>query len=278
MASSDYSNLCSILKSLSGEKNLLLLAYSLHRISLTSDMNLLYNGVGINCKCNIFRSYFAQSGGKFPPQENENFARQQEADNSQESDYVVFTLDNAEKVKANRNILIAKSHFFAAMLEGHYVEREKNEISIPHTNHQPFNAVIQLIQGLRTEFDKLLKDCECASSRISRDESLEILLEILELCDRYLLSDFKQDIANILFRNLVSGDNVVRMLHFGMKHNCSLLVQRCISYVLLKEAVPLQRYHWMRDMFLTDDVDGLIQCVKELFQTHMSTRMEICKV
>lgn len=106
----------------------------------------------------------------------------------------------------------------------------------------------------------------------------ETLLEVLELCDQFLLVDLQHDISNIIYSKLVNCHNVIQVFQFGMQRNCLLLSERCLSYVFLcKDCSPFQRMKWVKRLICEEETVPVMSMFKSLFERYMPTKMQICK-
>ena len=273
-----------------------LIVYYLHKVSLLGDLVLLYKGVGMNPKLTYFQGLFQKLDGNRYCSDNHNQRSKKNwsdeevlnSNNSNEShaaiddcnetllqgpkvcndaDYVVsFLLDDGISVTSNRATLVKVSSVFAAMLDGSFSERNKSQIPLPHIPSKPFQVLINALHG---DIHSLESCCH--------SKSLDILLDILKLCDRFILGDHLQDISNAVF-SLVDTENLHHILLFSLQHNCALLARRCASYLLFADVPLSRRLVWINKLVELASVSEIIDLLRSVFTHHMSAKLQVCKV
>lgn len=138
---------------------------------------------------------------------------------------VVF-LVQGRQIYAHKLVLSLASDFFRAMFTNEFREKaDRVEIEIPHCSYEAFMVVMKSIYSGTANMD-----LNIPPSRISREENIEHLLEILYLSDCLLLDQLKL-ICQQSLKESINDDTVNSLLKASQNVNAKLLESMCRHYL-----------------------------------------------
>lgn len=149
---------------------------------------------------------------------------------------LTFTVKGKE-IRANRAKTASSSEVFAAMLEGHYSESKSCNIHISDASFHSFNLIVQCIHNSSNLADSV----EEIQNKHDKEDTLDILLEALSLCDRYNLDELQYAICDLVSNQCVEPSSVDYILDFSVMHNCEILAVECMHYILSESMDAKQR-------------------------------------
>ncbi len=156
----------------------------------------------------------------------------------QEEHDVTFVFDDGTRVTGNREVIVAGSSVFDAMLEGAFQESEEKEISIRDTDPDAFRVLVNHFHNGD------LYTSVAASGAVFPAEILDILLQTLALADRYMVRRLETEVKELICAKYMSKATVMRIFEVAVLHRSDGVVRECFLFVLsgqlsLAEASPL---------------------------------------
>ncbi len=201
--------------------------------SIEERLNLRNKSILCLCKVLTFVNYkrdmkklkenFEQSKLKLSESINTNQLNQSAIITNQQEETVTFLFkenDEIKELKANKEIIVRKSEYFNALLNGQFMESNKQPgIEIKQVSYEAFQVLIDLIQS-----DFLVSN--------SCDLTFELCIEIVMACDRLMLNDLKDFFVSILVNNFMSLNTFVLMFKLAWYLNINVLEQATVDYFL----------------------------------------------
>ena len=168
--------------------------------------------------------------------------------------------DDGKFIEVNRDKLCNASSVFEAMLSGQFAESSQNEIQLPMTG---FSAIVCLIHHLYG----------CQWCPVISNMSVQVLLELTSLTDKYLLVDFNRVVSAEIVRRCQKPDQVVQIYEAslqneypvgGTKDNLNVCAT---SYLLVGDVEPEVRAEVFRQLMksnmASDFLDDVNRIVRE---------------
>eukprot|EP00096_Caligus_rogercresseyi_P000255 TRINITY_DN10652_c0_g1_i1.p1 TRINITY_DN10652_c0_g1~~TRINITY_DN10652_c0_g1_i1.p1 ORF type:complete len:353 (+),score=75.77 TRINITY_DN10652_c0_g1_i1:2-1060(+) len=122
----------------------------------------------------------------------------------EDSSKAIFVLDDGSEVIANRSFLSSRSQVFEAMLAGAFSERGQEKIKLPLTSRRALECLIHRLYG-----------CDWRCGMFKSEMSVEILLELLIVSDKYLMEDFSIDVSREIIRRCYHGGSDIIEIYKG---------------------------------------------------------------
>jgi BTB/POZ domain/Kelch motif len=154
------------------------------------------------------------------------------------ADVVFFVGDSREKVYAHKMVLSIVSDCFRAMFTTGFKESAATEISIPDCSHKAFLSVMEYIYSGHLPAYSLLLGLTADSTMTTlavysqnrqqqiNQKNLTLIVEMLELADRFFLDHLKQ-ICESMLQLAVQFDTVEYLLATAQKTNSLQLQAIC---------------------------------------------------
>lgn len=142
------------------------------------------------------------------------------------TDADVTLLVGSEKIKAHKNILMARSTYFQSLFSSGMSESVSNEIKVDE-DPRVFKEVLKFMY-----------------SGLTPENLDDIAIELLPLADKYLLDELKQ-LCDLAIRRNLSVDNIAEVLRIADDHDCSDLFIYCVPF-FKANALILEQSGWDR--------------------------------
>lgn len=198
---------------------------------------------------------------------------------------VKFQMDNGNVVSAHKQIMVAASDFFTAMLSDRYLESMQSEIPIPHVSADVFEFAVHQIYGCTVEPHNeqpsgeafSLASCSCEvlrrdTSHLQRncnDTKVQFFLELLAFSDRFML-DGLRTVSEQLLVNLISATSVVEICDLSLRLNSLQLCRHCLSYLLKVNILELPSHlHLFKELFLCTEKVDMVEQLYQLLLYHL---------
>ena len=152
---------------------------------------------------------------------------------------LAFKLDDESQVKGQRELLVSRSSVFKAMLQGHYCESKQSVVRIRNASFEAFQLFLNWIHSRCTGF--------LAGTEWEDKERLPVLLEVLALCDQYLVLDIQQSVSEHICSSILSVDNALRVVECALTHNSTWLARQGLLY-MARHPVPQCRLQMFQDL------------------------------
>ena len=156
---------------------------------------------------------------------NNNISQPNESADPQQEETVTFLFkenDETKELKANKEIIVKKSEYFNALLNGQFMESNNTKlrgIEIKQVSYEAFQVLIDLIQS-----DYVVSNnCEL---------TFELCIEIVIACDRLMLNDYRDFFVSILINYFMSLNTFVLMFKLAWYLNVNVLEQATVDYFL----------------------------------------------
>lgn len=150
---------------------------------------------------------------------------------------VTFKLDDGTSLEADREFLCEKSDFFSRLLNGHFKESNQDEISLHNVELKSLECLLQLLKSVDKAADVEVKI------------DLETLLDVILLCDRYLMSDLCGCLVNSVEKFRISRKTVPVIYRWSLESGTNLLRIESVAYALVADLSVNQRLKMFEELF-----------------------------
>ena len=182
-----------------------------------------------------------------------------EFDENEDPKDLKIKADDGKFIAVNRDKLSNASGVFEAMLSGQFAESSQNEIQLPMTG---FSAIVCLVHHLYG----------CQWCPVISNMSVQVLLELIAVTDKYLLVDFNRVVSAEIVRRCQRPDQVVQIYEAslqkeypvgGTKDNLNVC---STSYLLVEDVEPDVRTRVFRQLMKSnmasdflDDINRIVR-------------------
>ncbi|KAL3285359.1 hypothetical protein HHI36_019467 [Cryptolaemus montrouzieri] len=174
---------------------------------------------------------------------------------------VTFVLDDNSCLSADRDFLCEKSCFFNSLLNGSFRESNEDFVKLHHTGYIALKSLIRL---LHSDFDKTEpKDVQLDTST---------LLEVIVLCDRYLLEDLCGFLTECVQQFSLTSINVPIIYKWSLESKTNILRVESIAYALVAELEDSERLRMFSDLFNLGYSDEIVSDIQELLSRYLTLR------
>lgn len=146
------------------------------------------------------------------------------------SDFLIET-SGGQEIQTHKVVLIARSQFFAAMLEPHTEESQNSRVKFDDIDVEVMNEVLMYMYSGKSPNLK------------------EMAPDLLPVADRFALTGLK-DMAEQVMRTCFSIDNVCRILLLADMHGARDLKQDAMSFLAQNSTAVIQTDGW-RQMIIS---------------------------
>ncbi|KAK9877196.1 hypothetical protein WA026_016944 [Henosepilachna vigintioctopunctata] len=174
---------------------------------------------------------------------------------------VTFVLDDNSCLDADRDFLSKKSSYFNSLLSGGFKESKETFVKLHHTDYRALKVLIYL---LHCDFDKT----------DPKDVQLEIstLLDVILLCDRYLLEDLSAFLIECVQQFAISATSVPLIYQWSQESKTNILRIECIAYALVGELEDSYRCVMFSDLFNLGYSEQIVSDIRELINRYLSLK------
>ncbi|XP_050301516.1 uncharacterized protein LOC126739759 [Anthonomus grandis grandis] len=172
---------------------------------------------------------------------------------------VTFLFDNGELVDADRDYLMEKSDFFKVLLSGHFKESGQNQVTLACAKADSFRCMLVLL-----EVDKKV----IVGSAI--DLELETLLDVILLCDRYLLDELCVSLTECVEKFHIEVDTVPTIYKWSIESGTNLLRGEAVCYALVAPVNEREKYKMFKTLFKLDYREQLAGDIEKIFERCLS--------
>ncbi|KAH0998876.1 uncharacterized protein LOC125502332 [Dendroctonus ponderosae] len=173
------------------------------------------------------------------------------------SNVVSFRLDDGCLIPSDRDFLVKQSDFFKGLLDGHFKESEQAEVALAEVESKSFKCLLFIIQAI--ELQKPSKNIEIVLD-------LDTLLDLISLCDRFLLSDLCLIITDTVQQFHIAVDTVPLIYNWSVESGTNLLRIESVAFALVASVDDRERYAMIQKLFalgykkqLLGDIDTLLR-------------------
>lgn len=173
------------------------------------------------------------------------------------TNFVTFKLDDGSSLEADREFLCEKSEFFNRLLSGNFKERNEDEIYLHNVELKPFECLLQLLQSIENTSDVEIK------------VDLETLLDVIMLCDRYLIQDLCCCLLNSVEKFRISRKTVPVIYRWSLESRTNLLRIESIAYALVADITVSQRLKMFEELFSLGYSSELLEDIHKLLARYL---------
>lgn len=170
---------------------------------------------------------------------------------------VSFRLDDGCLIPSDRDFLIKQSDFFKGLLDGHFKESEQAEVALAEVESNSLKCLLFIMQAV--ELQKPSRNIEILLD-------LDTLLDLISLCDRYLLSDLCVILTDTVQQFHIAVDTVPSIYNWSMESGTNLLRIETVAFALVASVDDRERYAMIQKLFalgykkqLLGDIDTLLR-------------------
>ncbi|XP_076272904.1 BTB/POZ domain-containing protein Rnb [Rhynchophorus ferrugineus] len=165
---------------------------------------------------------------------------------------VSFVLDDGSVVEADRDFLSEKSEFFNGLLNGHFKESSESQVALSKVHTRSFRCLLCLLQSVDL------------SEVADIDLDLETLLDVIVLCDRYLLMELCVVLTDAVERYKISIDTLPTIYNWSVESGTNLLRVESVAFALVVEVDEKKRLSMFESLFRLGYKEQLLQDIQSL--------------
>ncbi|XP_066250746.1 uncharacterized protein Rnb isoform X2 [Euwallacea similis] len=170
---------------------------------------------------------------------------------------VCFEFENGVLVRADRDFLAEQSEFFNGLLNGHFKESRQSNIELSNVNPKSFRCLLHLLQVVPK---RLIQEI---------DLELETLLDVILLCDRYLLTDLCVALTDSVQLFRISVETVPMIYNWSVESGTNLLRIESVAFALVAAMDDQERYEMFRKLFDLEYREQLVGDVEKLLKRYL---------
>lgn len=171
---------------------------------------------------------------------------------------VILRLEDGSHIKADREFLSEHSDFFGRMFNGYFKESLEDEIVLQEVKIRPLKCLLHLMQTFKKD------------RHVDIDLDLDTLLEVIVLCDRFLMTDLGLSLSESVGRNKLTSVTVPQIYRWSLESGTNILRVECIAYALvasLSEENRLNMFETLLELGRTEEILDDIQKLLTRFLT-----------
>lgn len=170
---------------------------------------------------------------------------------------VSFKLEDGSSLQENREFLCEKSDFFNRLLKGHFKESMENEVYLHNVELKSFECLLKLLRLVDGSVDVEVK------------VDLETLLDVILLCDRYLMPDLCSCLLNSVEKFRISRRTVPIIYRWSLESGTNLLRIESIAYALVANLSLNQRLKMFEELFSLGYTSELLEDIHKLLARYL---------
>jgi len=172
---------------------------------------------------------------------------------------VAFELDDGTIIKADRDFLVEQSEFFAGLLDGHFKESGQNLITLSNVDPKTFRCLLHL---LHTKYSN--------TSLQDVDLDLDTLLDMIVLCDRYLLTDLCVSLTDSVQQFRIATETVPVIYNWSVESGTNLLRVESVAFALVATVGEHERFEMFQKLFDLGYREQLVEDIEKLLRRYLS--------
>ncbi|XP_026499690.1 armadillo repeat-containing protein 5 isoform X1 [Vanessa tameamea] len=178
-------------------------------------------------------------------------------DNLPPEDVVIFQLDDATTVRANKLFLCQHSDVFSAMLMGQFRESGEKFVRLKNVSKSALEYLITLLQcGLNNP--------KCDIEEFPLAENLEINLEVLLLTDRFLFEKLKQLLSSAIVQFKLAPDTADIIYIWSLSEGMGFLCVEAVAYLLTGQMAEEDRLKSFKNILNLQFKDQWLEDIKSM--------------
>ncbi|XP_015834209.1 uncharacterized protein LOC103312501 isoform X2 [Tribolium castaneum] len=170
------------------------------------------------------------------------------------SSVVTFKLDDGSLLSADRGLLSRNSDFFARLLNGDFKESSQDVITLPNVNNKSLRC---LLHWIKTDLVEI-------------DIDLNTHLDVIGLCDRFLMEDYRCYLTDCVEKFRLSPDTIPTIYNWSLESRTNLLRVECIAYALVANIIDSERFEMFRNLFDLGYTEELVEDIRKLLVRYMT--------
>ncbi|CAH0547622.1 unnamed protein product [Brassicogethes aeneus] len=171
---------------------------------------------------------------------------------------VTIKLTDGSTLKADRDFLSASSDFFGRLLNGYFKESSEDEILLQNVKLKPLRCLLNLMGIVEKK------------SSIDVDLDLKTLLDVIVLCDRYLMNDLCLSLSESIERNRLTHQTVPQIYQWSLESGTNILRVECIAYALVANLLDDLRLNMFESLIDLGYLEELVEDIKTLLTRFLS--------
>lgn len=172
---------------------------------------------------------------------------------------VAFELDDGTIIKADRDFLVGQSEFFAGLLDGHFKESGQSLISLSNVDPKTFRCLLHLLHTKTSNTS--LQDV---------DLDLDTLLDVIVMCDRYLLTDLCVSLTDSVQQFRIATETVPMIYNWSIESGTNLLRVESVAFALVASVGERERFEMFRKLFDLGYKERLVEDIEKLLKRYLS--------
>ncbi|RZC36130.1 uncharacterized protein BDFB_007081 [Asbolus verrucosus] len=178
---------------------------------------------------------------------------------------VTFKLDDGSLLRADRELLSKNSDFFCRLLNGGFKESNEDVITLPNVANKSLGCLVDLI---KCDIDK--------TAPVDIDLDLDTYLDLIALCDRFLMQDYCVYLADCVERFRLSSKTIPVIYHWSLGSRTNFLRVECIAFALVGNIADTDRFEMFRNLFNLGCNEQLVEDIRKLLVRYMTLNESDC--
>lgn len=172
-------------------------------------------------------------------------------------DIVTLKLDDGTSLDADREFLCERSDYFNRLLKGDFKESSANEVSLQDVQLKSLECLLVLMKSVDETVD------------VNLGIELETLLDVIVLCDRYLMTDLCSNLVNSVEKFLICRQTVPIIYKWSLESGTNLLRIESVAYALVADVTVNQRLKMFEKLFNSGYSSELLEDVHKLLAMYL---------
>jgi hypothetical protein len=205
----------------------------------------------------------------------ENYANSESLARQDDDVYVSFEFmdnqDSTKKINAKKEVLIKKSEYFSALLNGHFSESIKRDanniqtIEIKDISYEAFLVIVDLLQCRPDETVINPTEQSAESKQFNYQLTFDLCYGLVLACDRLFLTDLKDLFISILICKFLTLSTWSLCFQLAWYLNNSFLANASVDYLLSKfQFFPIKKTKMLKLNTESDHSDEFLNEVLNL--------------
>ncbi|XP_074035033.1 uncharacterized protein [Leptinotarsa decemlineata] len=187
---------------------------------------------------------------------NDKFSAMQD---TKESRLVTFRLDDGSVIHASHELLMKKSEYFLTLFSWRFRESVEDEVKLPDVDPETFKRLLNLLEHPKFE-----------------EHKAEDLLDILQLSDRFLLTELYICLCEWISCNVMKPHNVSDIYQWSLETGLHLLRVNAVRFALTFDADDDVRLEMFRELFELKHTKVLSKDISDLLGKYLQKKNPSC--
>nr|XP_022921283.1 uncharacterized protein LOC111429570 [Onthophagus taurus]XP_022921291.1 uncharacterized protein LOC111429570 [Onthophagus taurus] len=178
-------------------------------------------------------------------------------DDIEPEDLTLFEFEDSEElVPADRKFLSTQSDYFQGLLYGNFKESIERKVNMVGTKSAAFKGLLLLLRFKRDEIYVKL--------------DLEIMLELLEMTDRFLLPDLHVYLTECVEYIYMNQESMPIIYQWSVESRTNILRVECVVFALTYKMMDFERFNIFRNLIELNYNEQLVDDISKLLSRFMA--------